>query len=113
MDISRFKLVVKFVFGGPTAAVDYVLDVANTFVNRLAETHDAEIDKALATATKILSTLGAIAWLVPSKWSSAYSLTVGAFADLVDALSDKKIERSEIGSVATAFRLAYSAWRAD
>lgn len=113
MNISKLKLVWKFLTGGREAVIDYALDVANTFADRLADAKKEDIGKWLATARRILSTLDALSCLCPSKWTDAYGLTLSAFSDLVDALDDLKVEKDELAKVADAFRLAYAAWRAE
>ena len=37
MGISRFKIAVKFLTGGPSGALDYVLDCANSFAARIQD----------------------------------------------------------------------------
>lgn len=113
MEISRFKIAVKFLTGGPSGALDYVLDCANSFAAKLQDARKDEIAAALDTGKKVLATMDAVSWLVPKRWLNAYTLTVSAFADLVDALSDLSITRDELSHVVDAFRVAYAAWRAD
>ena len=52
-----------------------------------------------------------LAWLVPTKWQSAYKATLGAVADAADALADFKIEAAELTKVKDAFNAAVLAWR--
>ena len=113
MNISKLKLVWKFLTGGREAVIDYALDVANTFADRLADAKKEEIGKWLATAWKIFDTMGAVSCLCPSKWRSAYEDTVAAFGAFIGALNDLKVEKDELAKVADAFRLAYAAWRAE
>lgn len=113
MNISKLKLAWKFLTGGGTGVIDYVLDVANTFADRLADAKKDDISKWITTARRILDTLNAISWLCPKKWTAAYGLTLSAFSDLVDALYDIKFEKEELAKVADAFRIAYAAWRAE
>ena len=93
--------------------MDYVLDVANNLAAKIPDARQEEIAKYLGYARRILSTLKSVEWLCPNKWRIAYDLTITAFADLVNALSDLKVTRSEIDGLARSFQLAYSEWRAD
>lgn len=111
--ISKLKLAWKFITGGKSGVIDYVLDVANNLAAKIFDARQDEIAKYLETAKKILSTLKSVEWLCPSKWRVAYDLTLTAFADLVNALADLKITRDEIDGMAKSFQLAYAEWRAD
>ena len=113
MNISKFKLVIKFLFGGGEAALDYVLDCANTLAAKLPDAKKDEIKGYLAIAEKTLETLDAVSWLCPARWQKAYWATTQAFANLVSALDDLTLTADEITHVANAFQLAYAAWRAE
>lgn len=113
MKISKLKIAWKFVTGGREGVLDYALDVANTFAARLADAKKNDIKEYLATAQSILDTLNSLSWLCPKKWLRAYTLTLSAFADLVDALEDLKVTPDELTAVCNAFRIAYAAWRAE
>lgn len=113
MKISKLKIAWKFVTGGREGVLDYALDVANTFADRLADAKKEDLKAYLATARSILATLYSFSWLCPRKWRHAYALTVQAFGDLVSALEDIKVTLSELTAVCNAFRLAYAAWRAE
>ena len=113
MNISKLKLAWNFLTGGREGLLDYALDVANTFADRLADAKREDIKSYLSTAHNILGTLKSISWLCPSKWRQAYALTLSAFADLVAALNDLKVTPDELTAVCNAFRIAYAAWRAE
>ena len=113
MNISKLKLAWKFITGGREGVLDYVLDVANTFVDRLADAKREDLKSYLSTARNILDTLNSLSWLCPSKWRQAYNVTLSAFADLVAALNDLKLTPEEFTAVCNAFRIAYAAWRAE
>lgn len=113
MNISKLKLAWKFITGGREGVLDYALDVANTIADRLPNAKKEEIGKYLATARKVLDTMGAVSWLCPKKWLAAYEKTVAAFGALVAALNDMKVTRDELTAVCNAFRIAYAAWRAE
>ena len=113
MNISKLKLAWKFLTGGREGLLDYALDVANTFADRIADTKKEDLKSYLATAHSILETLNSLSWLCPSKWRQAYALTLSAFADLVAALNDLKLTPEEFTAVCNSFRIAYAAWRAE
>ena len=113
MNISKLKLAWKFITGGREGVLDYALDVANTFADRLAEAKKEDIKSYLATARKVLDTMSAVSWLCPNKWLAAYEETVAAFGALVAALNDMKVTPDELTVVCNSFRIAYAAWRAE
>lgn len=113
MNISKLKLAWKFITGGREGVIDYALDVANTFADRLADAKKEDLKSYLATASNILGTLDSLSWLCPSKWRHAYALTLSAFADIVSALDDLKVTKDELTAVCNAYQLAYAAWRAE
>ena len=113
MNISKLKLAWKFLTGGREGLLDYALDVANTFADRLAEAKKEDIKSYLATARKVLDTMSAVSWLCPKKWLAAYEETVAAFGALVAALNDMKVTPDELTVVCNSFRIAYAAWRAE
>ena len=112
MNISTIRLGWAFLTGGPTKVLDYVLDCANSLVDRLPDAKKAEVEGYLATAHKVMETLDAISWLCPKRWKTACGLTVQAFADVVAALSDLRLTQEEATSVCNSFKLAYASWRA-
>ena len=113
MNISKLKLAWKFITGGREGVLDYALDIANTFADRLPDAKKEDIKDYLATARNLLATLDSLSWLCPSKWRPAYVLTLAAFADLVDALDDLKVTQDELTAVCNAYQLAYASWRAE
>lgn len=114
MNISRFKLVTKFLFGGGFAGVlDYALDCANSLVAKLPGARQDEIKLYLVYARKTLDTLDNISWLCPKKWQKAYYATIQAFADVVSAMEDLTLTSDELTKIAESFQLAYAAWRAE
>ena len=113
MNISKLKLAWNFLTGGREGVLDYALDCANTFADRIADAKREDIKSCLSTARNILDTLNSLSWLCPSKWRQAYALTLSAFADLVAALDDLKVTQDELTAVCNSFRLAYSEWRAE
>lgn len=113
MNISKLKLAWKFLTGGREGVLDYALDCANTFADRLADAKKEDLKSYLATARNILDTLDSLSWLCPSKWRQAYALTLSAFGALVAALDDLKVTQDELTAVCNSFRLAYSEWRAE
>ena len=117
MKISKFKIAFniawKFLTGGREGVLDYALDTANTFADRLADAKKEDIKAYLATAKVILGLLDGLSRLCPKRWLNAYLLTLHAFADLVDALADLVLTKEELAAAVDFFRIAYAAWRAE
>lgn len=113
MNISKIKLAWKFITGGREGVLDYALDCANTFTDRITDAKREDIKSYLSTARNILDTLSSLSWLCPSKWRQAYAFTLSAFADLVEALDDLKVTPDELTAVCNSFKLSYAEWRAE
>ena len=111
MTISKFKIAVKFLFGGMESVVEYLLGVANAALAAIDPTKRAKIAAAYNTLCKVLATMSSLAWLVPTRWQSAYKATVYAVSDAAEALKDFKIEAAELTKVKDAFNAAVLAWR--
>ena len=111
MNISKLKIAFKYLFGGMEAVVDYLLDIVNQALAAIDPDKRAKIAAAYNTLCKVLATMTSLAWLVPTKWQSAYKATLSAVADAADALADFKIEAAELTKVKDAFNAAVLAWR--
>lgn len=112
MNISKFKIAVKLLFGGMESVVEYLLDIANAALAAIDPDKRAKVAAAYNTLCRILATMTALAWLVPTKWQSAYRMTIAAVSDAADALADFKIEAAELTKVRFSLRAAVIAWRA-
>ena len=111
MNISKLKIAFKYLFGGMEAVVDYLLDIVNQALAAIDPAKRAKIAAAYNTLCKVLATMTSLAWLVPTKWQSAYRMTISAVSDAADALADFKIEAAELTKVKDAFNAAVMAWR--
>ena len=110
MNISKIKIIWKFVTGGREAVLDYILGIANDFAARLDHQKKSDVAAYLGVAENILGALERLAWLVPSKWHTAYADTITAFNAVVLALGDLKVTPEEVANVTADFRTAYQAW---
>lgn len=111
MNISKFKVAIKYLFGGMESVVDYLLDIANAALAAIDPDKRAKVAAAYNTISRVASTLLAFKWLCPTKWQSAYEMTIMAVSDTASALEDFKIETAELTKVKDAFSAAVTAWR--
>lgn len=124
MNISKFKLGLTALWGfinplnilhpfesAADNVISYLLDIANQALAAIDPAKRAKIAAAYNTLCKVLATLTALAWLVPTKWQSAYRMTISAVSDAADALADFKIEAAELTKVKDAFNAAVISWR--
>ena len=111
MNISKFKVAIKYLFGGMESVVDYLLDIANAALAAIDPDKRAKVAAAYNTLCRILATMNSLAWLVPTKWQSAYRMTIAAVSNAADALADFKIDTAELTKVKDAFNAAVIAWR--
>lgn len=113
MYISKLTIIWKYLTGGREAVLDYALGVANNLAENLDAHKKENVSSYLGLATKILSAMEKLAWLVPEKWQVAYGKTLFAFTDLVVALEDFKITAEEVERVTKNVKEAYEYWMAD
>ena len=113
MDISKFKIAWKYIFGGIGSVVDYLLDILNSALAQIDPSKKEQIQAVLNLARRVLSVLEALKWLCPTKWQTAYELTIKAVEAVVDALSDLQITKEEFEKVREAFEAAVKAWKGE
>lgn len=111
MNISKLKIAIKLLFGGMESVVEYLLDIANAALAAIDPDKRAKVAAAYNTLCRILATMNSLAWLVPTKWQSAYRMTIAAVSDAADALADFKIDAAELTKVKDSFNAAVTAWR--
>lgn len=91
--------------------ISYLLNIANQVLAAIDPDKRAKIAAAYNTLCKVLATMTSLAWLVPTKWQSAYRMTISAVSDAANALADFKIEAVELTKVKDSFNAAVLAWR--
>ena len=113
LEISKLKLLWKLMTGGIEKVADYLLDLMNNALANLDDKDKESIQAVLNYATKIAASLTAFAWLVPSKWQTAYKATLKAVQAVVDALSDLTITADELLQLKEEFAAAVLAWKGE
>ena len=111
MNISTIKIAFKYIFGGVSGVVEYLLGVLNAALAGMTEATKQRVQGALNLARKVLATLNAIKWLCPTKWQTAYKATVDAVAEAVAALEDLEITTDEVAVVSDRMKAALDAWK--
>ena len=111
MNISKLKLVLKYLTGGVGSVADYLLDVLNAALANIDPANKQKIQLALNTAQRVAATLSAFAWLCPTRWQTAYAKTIAAVEAVTASLADLKLEPAELERIKSAFSAAVGAWR--
>lgn len=112
MNISKFKLVMSFLFGGGVSGViEYALGVLKRTFDGLTDTTRTKIQAALNLSMKVLSVLEAVRILVPTKWQTAYAKTVEAVKETVSALSDLDLTKDELTIICDRVTAAIDEWK--
>lgn len=111
MNISKFKIVLKYIFGGTSAVVEYVLGVINKALASIDASSKEKAQALLNTVLKGYTTLKAIAWLIPTKWQTAYGKTLDSIFAIVMMLEDLQITKEEIDIAYDRSKAALDAWR--
>ena len=110
MDISKLKIVWKYLTGGVGAVADYLLALLNACLSNLDPADKAKVQAVLNVADRVLATLTALKWLCPTKWQTAYAATMAAVLAVVTALEDLNIDKGELDAVRDAFAKAVESW---
>ena len=112
MEISKFKLVVKYLFGGGVSGVvEYVLDILKNYLSSLSDTTKGKIQSALNLALKVISVLEAVKILIPTKWQTAYGRTIAAVNSTASALADLELTKDELDTIIDDLSAAIDAWK--
>ena len=112
MEISKFKLVVKYLFGGGVSGVvEYVLDILKNYLSSLSETTKDKIQSALNLALKVSSVLEAVKVLIPTKWQTAYGKTLTAVHTTIVALNGLELTKDEVYTIIDDLSAAIEAWK--
>jgi hypothetical protein len=110
MNISKWKVVWKFITGGGVGVVDYLLTVLKNALNGLGDATKEKIQAVLNLAMKILSIAQAVRIFIPVKYQLAYDLTIKALQTLVASMQDLEITGAELQALINGYNEAYAAW---
>lgn len=88
----------------------YALGKVNYALNAIDVSRRDKIQAALNLATKGLAVLNAIAWLCPTKWQAAYTMTIDVVQYVCNALFDLHLTIEELSNARTKFEIAYASW---
>lgn len=110
MNISKWKVVWKFITGGGVGVVDYLLTVLKNTLNGLGDVTKEKIQAVLNLSMKILSIAQAVRIFIPVKYQLAYDLTIKALQTLVASMQDLEITGAELQALINGYNEAYAAW---
>lgn len=113
MDISKVKLLWKYVFGGFGSVADYLLDLGNSALAALDPGKKERVQGALNLFLRITALMNSLAWLCPTRWQSAYVESVEAVTAVAAALEDLEVTQDELAKVRKEFGEAVAAWKSD
>lgn len=112
MNISKFKIVWSFLFGGGVSGVaDYLLGVLKNVLNGLNEASKEKLQYAFNVTKKILEILKVIAFLVPTKWQAAYALTLAALCNFIERIEDLDVTTEELMLMVSDVNDAIEKWQ--
>lgn len=111
MKISKLTMAWKYLFGGVGSVVDYLLDILNQALANVDPKKKEQVQAVLNIAKKVCAILVAMQWLCPTKWQTAYSLTIEAVTDLICSFEDFEVTSEEFDKVRDAFAKAVDAWK--
>ena len=114
MDISYFKILLKFAFGGGmTGVVDYLLSQLSKALGSLTDLTKEKVYGILNFSKKVLSVLKVLQMFIPVKWQLAYSLTVESIEEIVNSLGDLEVTRDEFDKIVAKMNDTVKAWNSE
>lgn len=90
---------------------DYVLGKVNESLAEACAGREDKLRCAFNTAERALGTLHAFAWLMPTRWQTAFNATVGALERVTVSLSDMKLTAEELAELRDSFKRSVAAWK--
>ena len=109
MNISKFKVVLKYLTGGLASVVEYLLEQFNGLIAKLPAEDVARYAQLAKDIANFLANLCDLISSEPKR--NAAKLTADAFADLAAALIDSKITSEELDTIIDAVKAAVAAWK--
>lgn len=112
MNVSKWMIAWKFITGGGTGVVDYLLTVLKNTLNGLGDVTKEKIQAVLNLSMKILSIAQAVRIFIPVKYQLAYDLTIKALQTLTASMQDLEMTGAELQALVNGYNEAYAAWMA-
>lgn len=111
--MSKFKLLIKYITGGMSGVVEYLLGLLNAALAAIDPAKKKEMQHALNIAEQALSALQTLKFLCPTKWQTAYQKTVVAAQNVVLSLSDLALTYDELAVICNDFNVARITWNGE
>ena len=111
LEISKLKLFWKCLTGGAAGLGTYALELGNAALASIDATNKQSIQAVLNYMKKVLNTLKAFAWLIPTKWQTAFEKTIKAVEDTATALEDLQLTQEELANILATYTAAVDAWK--
>ncbi len=111
--MSKFKLLLKYITGGTSGVVEYLLGLLNAALAAIDPSKKEKIQHALNVAEQVLSVMQTLKFLCPTKWQTAYAKSVLAVQQVVFALADLALTEEELKQISADFSTAVIAWNGD
>lgn len=111
--ISKWTIFWKSLFGGKTAVFDYLLDVANNAVAQIPDATKTQLGSIYSALLSVRDAVARLDWAVPASWRPYYAGVMSCIGDVMDALSDGRVEKAELEKIAASFQSAYALWHTE
>jgi len=109
MQVSKLKIITKYLTGGIASVIEYLLDLFNEMIAKLPA---EEVAKYAQLAKDVAVFVGNLCNLIKSDAKKeAAKKTAEAFDRLATALLDSKMTREELDEVIESVRIAVEAWK--
>jgi len=109
MNISKIKVIAKYLTGGIANVIEYLLDLFNEMIQKLPK---EEVAKYAQLAKDIAIFVSNCCVLIKDeKKKIAAQATAQCFADLATALLDSSLTKDELDSIIISIKAAVDAWK--
>jgi len=109
MNISKLKVVLKYMTGGIESVIEYLLDLFNEMIAKLPA---EEVAKYAQLAKDVAVFVSNLCVLIPSEAKKvAAKKTAECFEELAAALIDSKMDKEELDVIIEKAKIAIKAWK--
>jgi len=110
MNISKFKVVTKYLTGGIANVIEYILDLFNEFIKKLPASEVSKYAQVAKDVAVFVQNLANTLITNEAKKKAALA-TAQAFEELAKALLDCTLTKDELDVIVDAVQAAIKAWK--
>jgi len=110
MNVSKVKLVLKYMTGGIAGVIEYLLDLFNAMIDKLPKDEVAKYAQLASDISNFIKNLCS-SLITDAEKKDAALKTAEAFNELAIALLDAEVTPTELDAITEKIAAAVEAWR--